>query len=677
MPNHSARLAAFGSLVAVAFLVITARLWWIQLTHWSEYYEKAVGNRTEVVPRAAPRGLLYDRKGRVLAENRDVWGLAVVPGKLPAEEVDRERIVGFLASALSSPQDPVSTADVRAALKQVGTSGAAESVPLGELGQDLSFDQVARIEEHQLELPGVVVAAGTRRHYPYGALGGQVLGYARAISQQQFAEMKGLVYPADPHDPTASGTVTAAADTVYGPDGVVGFAGAEALCELDRSGQTPVPMLAGRRGRTVYEVDSTNTPQRLIAERAPVPGAGVYLTLDALAQQVAEKALREALRGRSEGMGAAVVMDARNGDVLVLATEPCLDPNDWVSGFSGAQWRRALKQPGLPLLDKAIAGAYPPGSVFKVISACAALETTKLTTRDTAFCTGKIYVGRRREPFRCWYADKGGHGVVDFQSAIAKSCNIFFYQTVLRFGLDPDVIADYARRFGLGRTTGLGLAGEVAGIVPAPKFSINETGEPWRVGNSLNLVIGQDRLTVTPLQMCAVVAAVANGGRLPTPSLVQRVRWPGWMQRPDTVALGGLSRAVNVRPETLAEVRRGMRLAVTDEHGTAKALRSLPVSSAGKTGSAQHVPGQTTHAWFIAFAPYDEPRYAVCVFVAGGGTGGEVAAPIAKRVLQALVGGYDPADPIFKMARPLDPVTVAQQRRARVAAAEAAEAAGG
>jgi penicillin-binding protein 2 len=676
MPNHSARLAALGSLVAVAFLVIVCRLWWIQLTHWSEYYEKAVGNRTEVVARPAPRGLIHDRKGRVLAENRDVWTLAVVPGKLPAEEADRERIVGFLASALSSPEEPVSTADVRAALTRVGTSGAAESVPLGELGQDLTFDQVARIEEHQLEFPGVVVVSGTRRHYPYGPLGGQVLGYARAISEQQFSEMKGLIYPLDPRDATAGETVTATADAVYGPDAIVGFAGAEALCELDRNGQTPVPMLAGRRGRTVYEVDSTNTPQRLMAERQPAPGAGVYLTLDALAQQVAEKSLRETLKGRSEGMGAAVVLDAQNGDVLVLATEPCLDPNDWVSGFTGAQWRRALKAPGLPLLDKAIAGAYPPGSIFKVISACAALETTKLKPSDTAYCTGKIYVGRRREPFRCWYADKGGHGVVDFYTAVAKSCNIFFYECVRRFGLDPDAIADYARRFGLGRTTGLGLSGEVPGIVPAPKFSINETGEPWRVGNSLNLVIGQDRLTVTPLQMCAVAAAVGNGGRLLTPNLVQRVRWPGWMQRQDTVEVGGRSRPVNVRPETVAEVRRGMRLAVTDEHGTAKVLRSLPVTSAGKTGSAQHVPGQTTHAWFIAFAPYDEPRYAICVFVAGGGTGGEVAAPIAKKVLQALVGGYDPADPIFKMARPMDPVTVAQQRKARIVAAKAAEAGG-
>lgn len=425
---------------------------------------------------------------------------------------------------------------------------------------------------------------------------------------------------------------------------------------------------------TVYEVDSANTPQRLIAERQPAPGGSVYLTINALAQQVAEKSLRQALKGRSDGMGAVVVLDATDGDVVVLASEPCLDPNDWVGGFSSAQWKQALKAPGLPLLDKAIAGAYPPGSIFKAISACAALETTKLKTSDTAYCTGRIYVGRRREPFKCWYADKGGHGRVDFYSAIAKSCNIFFYDCVRRFGLDPDVIADYARRFGLGRTTGLGLAGEVAGQVPSPKYSINESGEPWRIGNSLNLVIGQDRLTVTPLQMTVMTAAVGNGGKLLTPNLVQRVRWPRWMQRPESVDLGGRAKTLDVRPETLAEVRRGMRLAVTDEHGTAKALRALPVTAAGKTGTAQHVPGKPTHAWFIAFAPYEKPRYAICVFVAGGGTGGEVAAPVARKVLLSLFGAPDPNDPVFKMARPMDPVTIARARHARIAAARAAEA---
>jgi penicillin-binding protein 2 len=264
---------------------------------------------------------------------------------------------------------------------------------------------------------------------------------------------------------------------------------------------------------------------------------------------------------------------------------------------------------------------------------------------------------------------------VDLLQAIAKSCNIFFYDCVLRFNLDPDMIAEYARRFGLGETTGIGLRGEVAGQVPAPKFSINDTGQPWRIGNSLNFVIGQDRLTVTPLQMSVIAAALANGGKLPTPNLIKRIRWPGYLHRPDTANLLGKMRPLRVKPETLQTVQQGMRMAVTDDHGTAHFLRDLPIPSAGKTGSAQHVKDEPTHAWFIGYAPTNpEPgqeQYAICVLVAGGGTGGEVAVPIADRVLRALFTQYKPDDPLYQLPAPMDPAQVAAARHQHIIDARA------
>ncbi|MCE5215661.1 penicillin-binding protein 2 [bacterium] len=675
MPNPYFRIKALGVFLGLALLGIATRLWWIQLTHWSDYAVQAEMNRTTVVTKQAPRGLICDRRGRVLAENRDVWNLCMIPSQLPEDQVSLEREVTFLASTLSTPEDPVSTAEVRKALQRGAKATAVEPVPLGNLGQDLSFDQVARIEERQMDLPGISVVTTTRRHYPYGALAAQTIGYARAISRDQLEKVKAYIYPLDRQDPTASDLSGTNPDLIYDPSSIIGIEGAEAMCELDTTGKAPRPLLPGRRGRTVYEVDSVGASQRLIAEREPVPGALVNLTLDAEVQWVAERALRDAFHGRSDAMGAVVVMDTRNGDVLALASEPCLDPNDWVSGITPELWQAAQKTPGLPLLNKATAGAYPPGSVFKVVSICSALETTNVTPASSAYCTGTIHVGRRHEPFRCWTSDRGGHGAVDLLEAIAKSCNIFFYQCVLQHNLDPDAIADYARRFGLGESTGLGLKGEVAGQVPSPKFSINETGQPWRQGNSLNFVIGQDRLTVTPVQMCVIAAALANGGKLVTPNLVSRVRWPQYMHRQDTVNLLGRSRQLQVKPETIGIVRQGMRLAVEDEHGTAKVLRELPITSAGKTGSAQHVRDEPTHAWFIGFAPYEagpgERQYAVCVFVGGGGTGGETAVPVADQVFRALLGLHAPDDEAFIMPGPMDPATVAARRRARLAEAEA------
>ncbi len=693
MPTPLTRIRVLGISLGLLLMVLVGRLWWLQLTHWSGYSQQALKNRTMVVYKSAPRGLIYDRRGEhILAENRHVWSVHLVPAELPADDACLEKEVQFLAGVLSTEDAPASTTEVRQALDEARRAKSVEPIPLTGFGQDLTFDQVAEIEEHQLELPGVVVMTTTRRHYPYGDLAAQAIGYARRISKEQYEDDKGYEHPPDPQDPTSAELGDAEPDRIYPPDSIIGAEGAEAFCELETSGDVPVPILPGRRGRLIYEIDADMTPQRLIAKRDPQIGASVYLTLDAKVQYVAERALRAALEGHPERMGAAVVMDTRNGDLIALASEPCLDLNDWVSGLTSAQWNKAQEDRGFPLLNKAIGATYPPGSIFKIISVCAALETTKVTTKTTAVCKGRIFVGREHRKYECWIADRGGHGVVDLVEAIAKSCNIWFYRSVLEFGLDPNDIAKYAHRFGLGETTALGLKGELRGSLPEPKYG----DRLWTQGNSLNYVIGQE-LTVTPLQMCRACAAIANGGKLLKPRIVRRIRWPAHVRQRPVVDKSGDARTVKLKdPDTLGIVRLGMRSAVTMAHGTAGALADLadmrdsleepssPAAGArhdrrllvaGKTGTAQHDPRKPNHSWCLAFAPYDakpgEAQFAVCTLVAQGGTGSATAVPITKQILRALFGLYEPDDPDFTLPKPMGPPEVLKAQRRRIAEAKA------
>jgi len=677
MPNPATRIRIAGGLFGLILLVIIGRLWWLQLTHWSVYYvERSLSNRTRVEYREAPRGPIYDRSGRVLAENREVWNLAVIPSRLPVDEGQLGREIAYIASAVSTEDAPVSTADVRKALEQMGRAGVLEAQAFDKIGRDLTFDQVATIEEGRIEHPAVTVTTSTIRHYPYGALAGHALGYVRNISKRQLERVKQYTYPADPSDPTLH-DLGADKDYVYNMQSVFGQGGVEELCEMDASGDGAVPMLPGRRGRAEYEVDAALAPQRLIAERATQTGAEVWLTVDAQVQYAAEVGLRHAMRRMDANMGAMVVMDVRNGAVIALASVPCVDPNDWVRGLSKEQWAEASEDPGLPLLNKAIAGAYPPGSVFKIVSSCAAAETSRTHAGSTSHCAGYIRVGSDNQIFKCWTAEEGGHGYVDFVDAIAKSCNVFFYDCVRYRGLDPVQISKHARKFGLAQVTGLGLAGEVPGVVPAPGYGMSEADQQWKLGNSLNFVIGQDRLTVTPLQMAVACAAVANGGHVLTPNLVRRVRWPAYLHRHDTVSTVGKALSLGVKPETLALVRQGMRRAVTAERGTARSLGDLGMGIAGKTGSAQHIPGKPTHSWFIGFAPFDSPQYAVASFVACGGSGFEAAVPAAAPVFRALtalmpeVRRLEFTDEAYALPPPTTAAEVAEQRRRRMAEARA------
>ncbi len=620
-------------------LLLTGRLWMLQLTQWVDYREKALQNRTSVVSTPAPRGLVYDREGRVIAENRPNWTVLITPAELPPAEdgEERERIITFLASVLRERE--VSTADVREAVQAVCGAVRHTPTPLGDFARDLTFEQVAQIEAHGSELPGVNVARQFKRHYPYGDLASHVIGYARSITGDQLDEWEELQYPTDsePED-EEWGVEPWRKDPVYGPNSIFGQAGIEAAFELDTATDPPTPVLQGRRGKRVWEVDKFNRPLRLIREeRIPQQGAGVYLTIDAELQKIAEKALSAAVGSRRTG--AAVLMDVRTGEVLVMASEPSVNPNEWVGGIPGERYEQLAGDPRHPFLNKAIQGTYPPGSIFKVVSALAALETTGISPKKAFQCKGRIKVGSGDRPYyyKCW---KNHNAYLNMWEGIAQSCDVYFYELVRKAGLTSDTIAAWARKFGMDSSTNCGLPGELDGRVPDREWKAQVRDEDWYTGDTLQYVIGQSFLRVTPMQMAVMCAAVANGGQVISPRLVRKIEWPEYLRRGPTLFRAQVINEIECDPEHMKIVQQGMRRAVASESGTARGLGDIGFSVAGKTGSAQFDPEKDTHAWFVCYAPYDEPRFACSVLVTEGGGGSETAAPIAASVMKAAIAKY-------------------------------------
>lgn len=639
------RLKIMAGLIGVALFALLGRLWMLQITRWADWYttdgqlragyaKMALFNRTQVIRTPAPRGTIHDRNGTVLAETKAVWSACVTPAELPADPSEREKVIARLASIF---RGQATAAEIREGIEQM--QGSVDPLPLGSFAEDIPLEIVAQIEEDSPHLPGVSVLERFKRHYPYGKLAAHVLGYARAITEEQYEEVKDLEYPTPPGEATED-TEVARKDPVYALDSEFGQTGIEWALELDRSGEPPVPILQGRHGALEYQVDVRNMPLGPPEVRSPEPGASVYLSLDRDLQKTAEEALHEAVESH-RSTGAVVLMDVRTGEVLVMASRPSVEANWWGSGFSSEEYQARANDPRHPFYNKAIAGEYPPGSVFKIISALAALQTTSVSPKQTYVCNGRIHEGADHQRFKCWvWPTKPGHGRLDFVQGIAQSCDVYFYELVRKAGTTSDALARHARLFGLGESTECGLPSEASGLVPDRKWKLDEKGKGWWTGDTLQFMIGQSFLTVTPLQMTVATAAIANGGRVLKPQLVRKIAWPAYMRRGPTLYKAKVVREVEVAEESLQVVRRGMRLAVTRKGGTAHNLAGYRLPLAGKTGSAQHYPDKKTHAWFVCYAPYDNPRFACTVIVTEGGYGSTTAAPIAAEVMGEALRKY-------------------------------------
>lgn len=568
------RLVILRALVVLSFAVVLGRLVQLQIIQGKLNRKLAEENRIRVVRRLAPRGTIYDRRGRVLASSRLAFSICAVPEELHmAGQADGAAAVARL---LGLPAN-----EIRAALSHPRPARYEPVV----IWRDVSERAVASFEEHGIYIGGVSVVADAVRQYPHGGLAAHVLGYVREIGPEGLAELQALGYR---------------------PRDLIGTAGIEKVAEQ---------VLRGLDGGDQIEVDARGRRVRTLGTVPPQPGGDIWLTLDLEVQKAAEEAL-------GDRPGAVVALDPWTGEVLAMASHPAYDLNMFSGALAPAQWRR-LARPDRPLQNRATSSRYEPGSVFKIVTAAAALEAGASSLEDRFYCGGAFSLGGWR--MRCWKRD--GHGSQEFLQGFAQSCNVMFATLGRRVG--PEALADMARRFGLGEKTGVDLPDEAAGFVPTPEGKRRVRRQPWYPGDTAQMAIGQSECLVTPLQVAREVAAVANGGYLVTPRLIARVEGgegePEWPSK----------RSLELRPETLAIIRAGME-AVVAEGGTGHRIWTDRYGIAGKTGTAQNPAGEP-HAWFAGYAPTDHPRIALAVLVEHAGSGSANAAPIARHVFDALL----------------------------------------
>ncbi len=588
------RLRLFAALLGAAFAIFELRLFQLQIVDVEALREQALRNSVRTARLEAQRGEIVDREGRVLAKTRSAWELDVVPSDLQ----NRDRTFAALGQLLERESAEL--------VEQVGSPrGIARFRPVRLVG-DLDDVELARIETHRFALPGVSTRVRPLRHYVDGPIAAHLLGTLGEVRSVQLEQ-------------------EAFAD--YRSGDIVGQTGLESLLE---------PQLRGRSGGRNVMVDAAGREVQVLDEVAPEAGSRVVLTLDLDLQRAAYEAFQDVPEGQPPKMGSAVAIDVRNGDVLVMLSQPSFDPNAFSGGIDAKAWKALTGDEWDPLRNRAIQNHYPPGSTHKAIVAAALLQEGVITPHTRTFCPGSFHFGGRA--YRCWKRE--GHGSVDLHKALQQSCDVFFYTFGVQLGIDR--LANIAKSFGLGQPTGVPLSGEASGLVPSSEWKLRRFGERWYPGETVSAAIGQGYNLYTPIQLAVAYAAVASG-QLIEPRLVLRVEGDEGVEETPASKLT----PVAVKPELLALVREGMTAVVESPGGTGGRARVPGVKVAGKTGTAQvvqlaHTEGMAEseipiryrdHAWFGAFAPADAPEIAVGVFVEHGLHGSTGAGPIVQRIL--------------------------------------------
>ncbi len=594
-PAWSLRMFAFGLAVLVGTGVLGAQLWVLQVADHGRLSALAQQTRVRHLVLRADRGIIYDRHGAQLVMNRPLWTLQVIPGGLPADARERTAELARVAQLAGVPED-----DLRGRLAR-----AADLYLPVDVKEGLDERQAEAIQERLPDLPGAQLASTPVRTYVDPQDFAHVLGYVNRLDADEYARLAPLGYQ---------------------PDDSAGKAGVEAGLET---------LLRGRPGWADVETSATGLAARTLRREQPTPGDSVYLSIDANLQRVAGDALREAIAKAGVRAGAAVVADPQTGELLALVSVPTYDSNHFTQGISSAEYRDLLADPAKPLYDRALAGLYPPGSTFKMITAAAALQEGAISERTTLGCPAAIRYGG-------WsYANWAGYdmGPMNVEKAIAVSCDTFFYAVAERLG--DLTLARYARSFGYGRSPQIEIPGAAAGLVPDEDWlqQLCRTDQSvschWNPGETLTMGIGQSALLTTPLIQAMYVSALANRGTLLRPAVVDRVLDPAG--RVVETAESQVAGQIPVSPANLEAVRRGMRMCLDDPHGTGYLFRLDHFAHDGgcKTGTAQFGgsgTGLPTHAWFTFFSPYADPEIAIVVLVEAGGEGDQVAEPVAVRI---------------------------------------------
>lgn len=577
-------LGRLALVVLGLFGIIFLRLWTLQLVEGEQLRQRSEHNRIRILDLPPWRGMILDRNGEVLVSNRPSFDLVATLEDVPDFALLAKRLAALLK--LDSQQ-------VLGQLENAQRNGLLQV----RLKGDLSWQELALVETYKAELPGVSVMITPKREYRYQNLACHLLGYLGEISE---AQLKSGRYPK------------------YKMGDYIGKRGIEMAWE---------DYLRGQRGFRRIEVDAYGRELGQLDQRLSTPGANVYLTLDLKLQQEAEACLEDK-------SGAIVALDPQNGKILAMASSPGFSPEAFERGLSPQQWQELSQRRDHPLENRALKGQYPPGSTFKIVMAVAGLEEKVITPNTVIYCNGSMPFGNH--VFRCWR--KGGHGGMNLYSALVNSCDIYFYTLGRRLGIER--IAKWSRRFGLGAPTGLKLDKEMPGLVASPAWKLSRFGWPWQEGDTVSVSIGQGYNLATPIQMAQVVAAIANGGIIYEPQLVEKVESPAGEILFQAQPI--IKSRLGADPKNLALVQKGLLGVVND--GTGRAARLPNLQAAGKTGTSQVVAldrekakkkEHQNHAWFVAYAPFQEPRLALAVLVEHGGGGGAVAAPLAKRLMAA------------------------------------------
>ncbi|MEN6420439.1 MAG: penicillin-binding protein 2 [Smithella sp.] len=580
----------------VAFCILIARLGYLQIIKGDEFRKKSENNAVRFRQIKPLRGLILDRNGNVLVDNKPSFDVIYVPNKNSANRLSVEKLKELYESRnMEFPYD-------LAALKN-----AKPYLPV-KLDKNVDMEKIALVETNALILPGIYIDVSPIRLYLDGEVLAPVIGYTGEISREELEKNP---------DKYAYGDVS-------GKHG------------LERSFD---PYIRGRRGAELVEVNVHGKEIKNLGRIDPVSGYNMVLTIDADLQ----KAAWEAIAGKA---GSAVVLDPRDGAVLAMVSSPSFDPNLFYEGISSELWSQLQSNPFAPLSNKAISGQYPPGSTYKLIVAAAALEEGMITPETKVFCNGSFTLGNRT--YRCW--KKGGHGSVNLHQALVGSCDVYFYTVGKMLGVDK--IAEYARRFGLGEIAGIDLPNEKKGLVPTKDWKLKRKKEAWQMGETISISIGQGFNLVTTLQLANAYAAFANGGTLWRPYLVKQIQSADG--RAYKEFLPTKKGELNLKPETIAVLNEALKGVVNEPGGTGQNAKLSGVEVCGKTGTSQvlglpenekarrrKVLGafQKDHALFASYAPAQAPEIAIAVILENAGGGGAVAAPVARRILSAYFEG--------------------------------------
>lgn len=598
---YQKRLTRLTLLVFIVFGILFLRLWFLQIINGPKYRIQSENNRIDLRDVLPFRGLIFDRNGQLLVDNRPSFMLGVVPE-------DVRNLDGLIDDLCR-----LAEIDGLSAKKKIKEALKHNPFKPVYIKKDLIRDELARIETNIFSLPGVIIEVKSKRHCRYGPLAAHLIGYLGEIDKEQLNREE------------------------YKENKLGDFVGKFGIEKKWHR------HLSGIRGGEQVEIDAHGRRLSVLYQKAAEPGVNIYLTIDKDLQMLAERFL-------CNRVGVIVAMNPNGGEILAMASSPTFNPNDFAKGMDKEGWKRLVSNLYFPLQNRVTTGQYPPGSLFKIVVALAGLEEGVVDPYEKIYCRGS-YVFKGRE-YRDWKEE--GHGYVDLHKALVESCDVYFYKMGQKIGID--IIAKYARRLGLGAKTGLQLGDEKEGLIPNREWKLRRWHVPWQEGETLSVAVGQSFTLTTPLQMVRFISALFNGGILFRP---QVTKWMGrgnnetiFALRPDVVGRWGLKK------ENMELVKKALLGVVNEPHGTGRRAMLDQIRVAGKTGTSQvialpekrelakarDVPYKfRDHAWFVAVAPAENPVIALAILIEHSGAGGSVAAPIAKNIFE----GY------FNKLRPL------------------------